>query len=178
MAEQVEARLGADLAERTVAVWGLSFKPNTDDMREAPSRVLIEAVWAAGGNVKAFDPKAMEACQAIYGPRDDMHYCATKEEALDNADYLVICTQWRAFKAPDFEDIKRRLASPVIIDGRNLYNPEDMEAAGIKYFGIRHGRCDTHLNDSLCPAVESRVTNLSALLHHRGEGGVPFVIHV
>ena len=78
LAEQVEARLGADLAEDTVAVWGLSFKPNTDDMREAPSRVLIEAVWAAGGNVKAFDPKTMEACEAICGLRDDMHCCATK----------------------------------------------------------------------------------------------------
>jgi UDPglucose 6-dehydrogenase len=140
LAEQVTARLGADLTGRTIAVWGLSFKPNTDDMREAPSRVLIEAIWAAGGNVKAFDPQAMEACEAIYGPRDDMHYCATKEEALDGADCLVICTEWKLFRAPDFEDIKRRLNSPVIIDGRNLYNPEDMEAAGIEYFGIGRGR--------------------------------------
>ena len=119
---------------------GLSFKPNTDDMREAPSRVLIEAIWAAGGQVKAFDPQAMEACEAIYGARDEMHYCATKEEALDDADCLVICTEWKLFRAPDFEDIKRRLNSPVIIDGRNLYNPEDMEAAGIEYFGIGRGR--------------------------------------
>ena len=140
LAEQVTARLGADLTGRTIAVWGLSFKPNTDDMREAPSRVLIEAIWAAGGQVKAFDPQAMEACEAIYGPRDDMHYCATKEEALDDADCLVICTEWKLFRAPDFEDIKHRLTSPVIIDGRNLYNPEDMEAAGIAYFGIGRGR--------------------------------------
>ena len=140
LAELVTARLGADLTGLTIAVWGLSFKPNTDDMREAPSRVLIEAIWAAGGQVKAFDPQAMEACEAIYGPRDDMHYCATKEEALDNADCLVICTEWKLFRAPDFEDIKRRLTSPVIIDGRNLYNPEDMEAAEIEYFGIGRGR--------------------------------------
>ena len=140
LAEQVTARFGADLTGRTIAVWGLSFKPNTDDMREAPSRVLIEAIWAAGGQVKAFDPQAMEACEAIYGAREDIHYCATKEEALDSADCLVICTEWKLFRAPDFEDIKRRLASPVIIDGRNLYNPEDMEAAGIEYFGIGRGR--------------------------------------
>jgi UDPglucose 6-dehydrogenase len=140
LAKQVTARLGADLTGRTIAVWGLSFKPNTDDMREAPSRVLIEAIWSAGGKVKAFDPQATDACQAIYGPRDDMHYCATKDEALDNADCLVICTEWKLFRAPDFEDIKKRLITPVIIDGRNLYNPEDMEAAGIEYFGIGRGR--------------------------------------
>ena len=140
LAEQVTARLGADLTGRTIAVWGLSFKPNTDDIREAPSRVLIEAIWSAGGKVKAFDPQAMDACEAIYGPRDDMHYCATKEEALDSADCLVICTEWKLFRAPDFEDIKKRLITPVIIDGRNLYNPEDMEAAGIEYFGIGRGR--------------------------------------
>jgi UDPglucose 6-dehydrogenase len=109
-------------------------------MREAPSRVLIEAIWAAGGQVKAFDPQAMEACEAIYGSRDDMHYCATKEEALDDADCLVICTEWKVFRAPNFEDITARLNSPVIIDGRNLYNPKDMEAAGIEYFGIGRGR--------------------------------------
>ena len=140
LAEQVTARLGADLAGRTIAVWGLSFKPNTDDMREAPSRTLIEAIWAAGGRVKAFDPQAMEACKVIYGPRDDMHYCATREEALDSADCLVICTEWKLFRAPNLEDIKNRLTSPIIIDGRNLYNPEDMEAAGIEYFGIGRGR--------------------------------------
>jgi Predicted UDP-glucose 6-dehydrogenase len=144
LAKQVTARLGADLTGRTIAVWGLSFKPNTDDMREAPSRTLIEAIWAAGGKVKAFDPQAMEACKAIYGPRDDMHYCATKEEALDSADCLVICTEWKLFRAPDVEDIKKRLITPVIIDGRNLYAPADMEAAGIEYFGIGRGRSVAH----------------------------------
>ena len=144
LAKQVTARLGADLTGRTIAVWGLSFKPNTDDMREAPSRTLIEAIWAAGGKVKAFDPQAMKACKAIYGPRDDMHYCATKEEALDSADCLVICTEWKLFRAPDVEDIKKRLITPVIIDGRNLYAPADMEAAGIEYFGIGRGRSVTH----------------------------------
>jgi UDPglucose 6-dehydrogenase len=143
LVEQVTARLGADLTERTIAVWGLSFKPNTDDMREAPSRVLIEAIWSAGGQVKAFDPQAMGACESIYGPRDDMHYCATKEQALADADCLVICTEWKLFRAPDFEDIKCRLASPLINDGRNRCNPEDMEAAGIECFGIGRGRSVT-----------------------------------
>ena len=140
LAEQVTARFGADLTGRTIAVWGLSFKPNTDDMREAPSRVLIEAIWAAGGQVKAFDPQAMGACEAIYGPREDMRYCTTKEEALEDADCLVICTEWKLFRAPDFEEVKRRLLTPVIIDGRNLYSPEDMEALDIEYFGIGRGR--------------------------------------
>ena len=140
LADHVTARFGADLTGRTIAVWGLSFKPNTDDMRDAPSRVLIEAIWEAGGKVKAFDPQAMGACEAIYGPRDDMGYCTTKEEALDDADCLVICTEWKVFWAPDFEDLMQRLASPVIIDGRNLYNPEDMEALGIEYFGMGRGR--------------------------------------
>ena len=93
LAEQVTARLGPDLTGRTIALWGLSYKPNTDDMREAPSRTLIEATWAAGGEVKAFDPQAMEACKAVCGPRDDMHYYATKEEAFDSADCLVIWTE-------------------------------------------------------------------------------------
>ena len=140
LAGHVTARFGSDLTGRTIAVWGLSFKPNTDDMREAPSRVLIETIWEAGGKVKAFDPQAMGACETIYGERNDMRYCATKEEALDDADCLVICTEWKIFRAPDFEDLTKRLASPVIIDGRNLYNPEDMEALGIEYFGIGRGR--------------------------------------
>ena len=89
-----------------------------------------------GGSCFPKDVQALEACESIYGPRDDMHYCATKEQALDDADCLVISTEWKLFRAPDFEDIKYRLTSPLIIDGRNLYNPEDMEAAGIEYFGI------------------------------------------
>ena len=112
-------------------------------MREAPSRTLVEAVWAAGGEVEAFDPQAMEACNAICGPRNDMHYCAKKEEALDSTDCLVICTEWKVFQAPDFEDVKKRLITPVIIDGQDLRTSADMEAAGIEYFSIGRGRSVT-----------------------------------
>ena len=139
LAHHVTSRFGPSLTGRTIAVWGLSFKPNTDDMREAPSKSLIEAVWAAGGTVQAFDPQAMKACERLYGERADMVYCASKEAALDSADCLVICTEWKAFRTPDFEDIRARLASPVIIDGRNLYDPAHMEALGIEYYGIGRG---------------------------------------
>ena len=137
--ERVLRRFGDNLDGKTVAVWGLSFKPNTDDMREAPSRALIEAVWACGGKVQAYDPEAMSACAAIYGHRDDMIYADVKEDALNNADCLVICTEWKMFWSPDFEDIKSRLSSPVIVDGRNLYNPAHMADIGIEYYGIGLG---------------------------------------
>jgi len=136
----VTARLGDDLTGRTVGIWGLSFKPNTDDMREAPSRVLMEAIWAAGGHIKAFDPKAMPACQKLYGERQDIEFANSKEEAIQNADCLVICTEWKVFWSPDFEDIKRRLSAPIIIDGRNLFNPAYMDELGIEYYGIGRGK--------------------------------------
>ena len=145
--DHVMRRFGPDLSGRTIGVWGLSFKPNTDDMREAPSRVLVEAIWAAGGRVKAFDPQAMAACEQLYGQRDDMTYCNSKEDAIDDADCLVICTEWKAFWAPDFEDIKRRLASPVIIDGRNLYNPAFMDELDIEYYGIGRGQSVSSYSD-------------------------------
>ena len=139
LAERVFQRFGANLEGRTVAVWGLSFKPNTDDMREAPSRFLLENIWSCGGKVRAYDPEAMEACEAIYGARDDMIYTDSKEQALDDADCLVICTEWKMFWSPDFDDIKQRLKNPVIIDGRNLYNPAHMQEIGIEYYGIGRG---------------------------------------
>ena len=145
--DHVMHRFGSDLTGRTIGVWGLSFKPNTDDMREAPSRVLVEAIWAAGGRVKAFDPQAMTACEQLYGQREDMTYCDSKEDAIDDADCLVICTEWKAFWAPDFEDIKCRLASPVIIDGRNLYNPALMEELDIEYYGIGRGQSVSDYSD-------------------------------
>ncbi|AWL11250.1 UDP-glucose 6-dehydrogenase [Saliniradius amylolyticus] len=125
---------------KTVALWGLSFKPNTDDMREAPSRVLMEQLWEEGATVQAYDPEAMEETQRVYGGRNDLRLMGTKEAALSGADFLVICTDWQAFKAPDFELIKQQLAQPLIFDGRNLYDPQQMHELGIHYFGIGRGQ--------------------------------------
>ena len=140
LSDRILSRLGPDLTGRTVAVWGLAFKPNTDDMREAPSRVLMEAIWAAGGRVVAFDPEAMDNCRTIYGERDDLRYAESKEAALDGADCLAICTEWKSFRSPDFEGIKQRLTSALIFDGRNLYDPQYMAALEIEYYAIGRGR--------------------------------------
>lgn len=130
---------GGDVAGKTFALWGLSFKPNTDDMREAASRVLMEALWAAGAKVNAYDPEAMNECQRIYGIRDDLNLCGTKEAALNGAEALVICTEWKEFYAPDLDHLKSCLGSPAIFDGRNLYDPARMKEQGFAYYGIGRG---------------------------------------
>ena len=119
-----------NLQGKTVALWGLAFKPGTDDMREAPSRLLMEALWQQGAKVRAYDPHAMDTTQAIYGARDDLLLCGTKEAALNGADVLVICTEWKPFWSPDFGYIKSVLAHPVIFDGRNLYDPKRLQEQG------------------------------------------------
>ena len=139
LAERVMERLGANLEGKTIAVWGLAFKPNTDDMREAPSRFLLENIWSCGGNVRAFDPEAMDACHALYGDREDITYVDSKDEALEGADCLVVCTEWRTFWSPDFEAIKAALNNPIIVDGRNLYDPHYLASIGIEYYGIGRG---------------------------------------
>jgi len=135
----VQEYFGDRLKGKTIALWGLSFKPKTDDMREAPSRTLMEGLWASGVKVQAFDPEAMEECQRLYGSRDDLSLMGTKEAALQNADALVICTEWQNFKAPDFDTIKAALTAPVIFDGRNLFEPERMKAKGFVYYAIGRG---------------------------------------
>ena len=137
--DKIHRHFGGDLAGRVVALWGLSFKPNTDDMREAAARVLMEALWSAGAKVQAYDPQAMEEAQRIYGEREDLMLCGTKEAALRGADALVVMTEWQAFRAPDFDLIKERLGAPVIFDGRNLYDPARMARKGIAYYGIGRG---------------------------------------
>jgi UDPglucose 6-dehydrogenase len=132
----VKKHFGENLTGKTFAVWGLSFKPNTDDMREASSRVLIEELWAAGATVHAFDPQAMDETQRIYGVRPDLVLCGTKEAALQGADALIICTEWQQFKAPDFDFLKQQLTSPVIFDGRNLFDPERLKQKGFSYYAI------------------------------------------
>ncbi|RKQ38120.1 UDP-glucose/GDP-mannose dehydrogenase family protein [Enterobacter sp. R1(2018)] len=137
--EFIQRHFGEDLQGKTFALWGLSFKPNTDDMREASSRVLMEALWERGAQVQAFDPEAMDETQRIYGHRTDLKLMGTKEAALQGADALVICTEWQNFRVPDFEVIKNSLKQPVIFDGRNLYDPERLSKRGFVYYAIGRG---------------------------------------
>jgi UDPglucose 6-dehydrogenase len=137
--DKMKAHFG-NLRGKTVAIWGLAFKPNTDDMREAASRVLMESLWTAGAKVRAYDPVAMPECLRIYGQRADLILCETSPEALRGADALAIVTEWREFRSPDFDHIKSALRSPVIFDGRNLYDPEQMQKAGFDYYAIGRGK--------------------------------------
>ncbi|WP_434701019.1 UDP-glucose dehydrogenase family protein [Pseudomonas sp. D1-36] len=127
------------LKGKCVALWGLAFKPNTDDMRDAPSRTLMEALWAAGASVRAHDPEAMEECKRIYGARDDLMLCATREDAVEGADALVICTEWKAYRTLEADWLKSTLRYPVVVDGRNIFNPTEMTEAGLLYFAIGRG---------------------------------------
>ncbi|MEX2576455.1 MAG: UDP-glucose/GDP-mannose dehydrogenase family protein, partial [Halofilum sp. (in: g-proteobacteria)] len=141
--DKIQRHFNGMLEGRTFALWGLSFKPNTDDMREAPSRALMEALWAAGAKVRAFDPEAMAECRDIYGECDDLTLCDKPEQCLEGASALVIVTEWKVFRSPDFDLIRERLAEPVIFDGRNIYTPAGMEERGFTYYGIGRGRTDT-----------------------------------
>lgn len=134
--EKIKARFGEDLRGRCFALWGLAFKPDTDDMREAPSRVIMEGLWQAGATVRAHDPVAMHEARRIYGDEPRLTYAATPMDALDGADALVIVTEWKVFRSPDFADMRRRLRQPVIFDGRNLYEPNVVRQAGFEYFPI------------------------------------------
>ncbi|MBK8973597.1 MAG: UDP-glucose/GDP-mannose dehydrogenase family protein [Hahellaceae bacterium] len=137
--DKVSAYFNGDLKGKTFALWGLSFKPNTDDMREASSRVLMESLWAAGAKVQAFDPEAMEETQRIYNQDEPLVLSGTKEQALKGADALIICTEWKEFRSPDFDGIKAAIKSPAIFDGRNLYDPERMKRKGFAYYAIGRG---------------------------------------
>ncbi|MEW8078687.1 MAG: UDP-glucose/GDP-mannose dehydrogenase family protein [Candidatus Thiodiazotropha endolucinida] len=137
--DKISRHYSGELEGKTFALWGLSFKPNTDDMREASSRVLIEALWDAGAKVRAFDPEAMEECRRIYGEREDLVYCGDQESTLKGADALVVVTEWQVFRSPDFEQIKLALSEPVIFDGRNIYDPKRLKEAGFSYYAIGRG---------------------------------------
>lgn len=128
------------LSGKTVAVWGLSFKPNTDDMREAPSRTLIEALWEAGAKVQAHDPVAMTEAKRIYGERDDFSLLADKYAALDGADALAICSEWQQFRTPDIDEMAGRMTRKVLFDGRNMLMPERFASNGWTYHGVGRGR--------------------------------------
>lgn len=136
----VEYHFDGRLAGRTFALWGLAFKPNTDDMREAPARTLLEQLWAAGATVRAYDPQASAEARRIYGVRPDFVLCERPYEALEGADALLVATEWKAFRSPDFARIAASLGERVVFDGRNLWEPKQVEAAGIAYYGIGRGR--------------------------------------
>jgi UDPglucose 6-dehydrogenase len=134
--EKVRGRFGEQLDGRHFAVWGLSFKPNTDDMREAPSRVVINGLLARGASITAYDPVAMEEAKKIFANAPGVRFASSTTGALDGADALIIVTEWKEFRSPDFDDMKKRLKSPVVFDGRNLYDPAMMREAGFEYFSM------------------------------------------
>jgi UDPglucose 6-dehydrogenase len=136
LAAKIAARFGADLAGRCIAVWGLAFKPNTDDMREAPSRVLIDALLRAGARVRAYDPVARAEAQRIYAGETRIELVDSAAAAAEGADALAIVTEWKEFRAPDFAALAKRMKTPVVFDGRNLYDPAVVRAQGIEYFPV------------------------------------------
>jgi UDPglucose 6-dehydrogenase len=136
LVNKLTARLGTDLKGKRFAMWGLAFKPNTDDMREAPSRTMLEALWAMGASVSAYDPAAMEETRRIYGERADLLLVDSPMDALKGADALLIVTEWKVFRSPNFDTMKALLKSPLIFDGRNLYEPQAMRDMGFDYLPI------------------------------------------
>ena len=137
--EKIETHFDGRLKGKTIAVWGLSFKPNTDDMREASSRTLMEALWAAGCQVRAYDPVAMDEARRIYGDNGGLTLCDSAEDALAGAHALAIVTEWREFRSPDLDRMKELLESPVVFDGRNIYDPALMSRMNFEYYGIGRG---------------------------------------
>ncbi len=133
---KIDSFFDGQLAGKTVALWGLAFKPNTDDMRAASSRTLMEALWEAGARVRAFDPIAHEEARRIYGDRDDLTVCATADAALEGADVLAVVTEWIEFRSPDFQEIREKLNYPALFDGRNIYDPQAVANAGLIHYSI------------------------------------------
>ncbi len=136
LARKIVARFGEDLSGRRIAMWGLAFKPNTDDMREAPSRVLVKELTERGATICAYDPVAMPESRRVFEGVKGLEYASSPMHALDGADMLMIVTEWKEFRSPDFAQIRARLKEPVVFDGRNLYEPSDVLAAGLEYHPI------------------------------------------
>ena len=137
---KLQALFDGDMMGKTVGIWGLAFKPRTDDVREAPSLVLIRQLLQAGAVVQAYDPEAMDNVREVFGDR--MTYCRRPSEAAQDANALVLVTEWQEFRNPDFEAIKHSLKQPILVDGRNLFDPAHMASLGFVYAGI--GREDAH----------------------------------
>ncbi len=136
---KINKHFDGDLKDKIIALWGLAFKPNTDDMREASSRVLMESLWEAGAKVQAYDPVAMDECKRIYGENEKLILCDDKEKTLKNANALALVTEWNEFKSPNFDVIKNSLTEATIFDGRNLYEPSLMQQLGFSYYAIGRG---------------------------------------
>ncbi len=136
LVRKIRAHFNGNISGRTIAIWGLAFKPNTDDMREAPSRRVMEELWESGATVRVYDPVAIEEAKRIFGQREDLYYASSPDDAVAGADALAILTEWLMFRSPDFDMIKRELREPVIFDGRNIYNPDFMEQSGFTYYSI------------------------------------------
>ncbi len=136
MVRKIRGHFSNDIEGQVFAIWGLAFKPNTDDMREAPSRRVIEELLNEGASVRVYDPVAMDEVRRIYGERDGVFYALNQEDALKGSNALVVLTEWLVFRSPDFDMIKRELTHPVIFDGRNVYSPEFMEQSGFTYYSI------------------------------------------
>jgi UDPglucose 6-dehydrogenase len=139
IARKVRKHFGEDLSGRCFALWGLAFKPNTDDMREAPSLTIIDELLKAGARISAFDPVAMKEAQRVLKDREGIEYVSEANAALEGADALLIVTEWQQFRSPDFDLIRGKLRQPVIFDGRNLYNPDLMRRFGFQYYGVGRG---------------------------------------
>jgi UDPglucose 6-dehydrogenase len=133
---KIKTHFKDDIRGQVFAIWGLAFKPNTDDMREAPSRRVIDELLKDGARVRVYDPVAMHEAKRIYGESDGIHYALTQDDAVCGANALVVLTEWLVFRSPDFDMIKRDLSHPVIFDGRNIYSPEFMEQSGFTYYSI------------------------------------------
>ncbi|HWR00740.1 MAG TPA: UDP-glucose/GDP-mannose dehydrogenase family protein [Chlorobaculum sp.] len=136
LVSKIREHFDGDLKGRVIAIWGLAFKPNTDDMREAPSRRVMDELWKEGVVIRAYDPVAMDEARRLYGDRDDLVFAENPEAAVKGADALVVLTEWMVFRSPDFDQIRKALRQPVIFDGRNIYNPEVMEQLGFSYYSI------------------------------------------
>ncbi|MFO7189508.1 MAG: UDP-glucose/GDP-mannose dehydrogenase family protein [Pseudomonadota bacterium] len=136
LVKKIVQRMGEDLRGKCFALWGLAFKPNTDDMREAPSRVLVAELLKRGATIHAYDPAAMDEARSVFGDEPRIRYAASPMGALEGADALAIVTEWKEFRSPDFASIKRALKQPLVFDGRNLYDPRDVREAGLEYFAI------------------------------------------
>ena len=147
LVDKVVARFGEDLHGRTFALWGLAFKPDTDDMRDAPSRVIIHELLKRGAAIRAYDPVAMDEARRIFGDLPGLTLVNHQVEALQDADALLIATEWREFKSPDFEQIRARLKQALIFDGRNLFDPPQVRELAIEYYGIGRGQTVTPPNE-------------------------------